>query len=276
MNILKQHENSPLARDLFGLHFPNPFGFTACKGPVVIRHSKVRYFSFVEIGPITSVEEPVSDSESILDKLKAEFKAKMNIKKPVGESLSVREAISILKAHKPRRLIAANLAPSRLSIDGKSITHDIVTSFNYMYDFADMFIIDTFHKNANGSTPLQNVDLLSEVLDAILKVRISNDTFKPIFIRVESTIQEQSLIAMLDYMRYSGVEAIIAGFNSAPYELVKKIVGLTQGRYPVIACGDIHDADDAQRLLDAGACLLQIDGNCKRILKTLEKNIPTK
>lgn len=274
-NIFVKKGSSPLGRDLFGLHFPHPFGSGPGADPMAMKYNSFLHSAFVEIGPLTSVVEPETVPARFLAKVNANAKELLGIKKPAGELMPVKEAIVHIQTWKPRCMIAANLAPSRTSIDGESITRDIATSFNYMYDFADMFIIDAFRKNADGTVPLQNVELLSEVMDTLLSMRSSYDVIKPIFIRVESTVQEQNLAAMLDYMRYSSVDAIIAGYDSDPAELVQRIVTLTQGRYPVIACGAVSDAEKAQELLDAGACLVQLSDNFRTILKTIEKNAKT-
>ena len=67
------------------------------------------------------------------------------------------------------------------------------------------------------------------------------------------------LAGLLDYMMYSGLDGIIAGNESYPIELVRRIGYFTGGRFPIIACGDIDSPEEADELLAAGATLLQVD-----------------
>ena len=142
-----------------------------------------------------------------------------------------------------------------------------------MYDFADLFVIDTFRKNNDGVAPLQSAEFLSESIDALIDMRFCYEHFKPILVRVNSDILQGSLAGLLDYMMYSGLDGIIAGYEEYPLDLVRRIGYFTGGRFPVIACGGIDSPEKADELLAAGATLLQVDrGMARPVLNHLISN----
>ena len=87
---------------------------------------------------------------------------------------------------------------------------------------------------------------------------------------------EHCLAGLLDYMMYSGLDGIIAGYEAYPLELVRRIGYFTGGRFPIIACGGITTPDEADELLAAGASLLQVDRKYARgILRHLAGKEPS-
>ena len=240
MFLFKKKIPESLGRSVFGLRFPHPVGITPGADPYGKKYNSFRSFSFVEIGPL-------SPSEELRDTLGG------------ASSTSLKEAILNIRKHPPRTLLAANIAPLTNAPDCESVTHDLLQSFTFMYDFADLFIIDTFRKNNDGVAPLQSAEFLSESMDALIDMRFCYDNYKPILIRVDNNIRQGSLAGLLDYMMYSGLDGIIAGYDAYPLELVRRIGYFTGGRFPVIACGSIETPEEADELLAAGATLLQVD-----------------
>ena len=239
MSIFQKKIPDSLRREVFGLHFPHPIGIAPGADPLGRKYNAFRSCSFVEIGPLSPSEDLSGTGKGVTH-------------------TALKQAILNIQNHPPRMLLAANIAPLNAS-DCESVTHDLLQSFTFMYDFADMFVIDTFRKNNDGVAPLQSAEYLSESMDALIDMRFCYDRYKPILIRVENDIKPGSLAGLLDYMMYSGLDGIIAGNESYPIELVRRIGYFTGGRFPIIACGDIDSPEEADELLAAGATLLQVD-----------------
>jgi len=168
----------------------------------------------------------------------------------------------------------------------EQVVKDFETSFNLMYDFADMFTICLSYSDNEGNPRFQNSVSMTKIADPILDLRLSYDKYKPILVKVNSDIAYDELDAILDYCMLSGIDGIIADgstlvrdglqssnrkiknlgageLSGAPvYErsvtLVQHIVEHTKGRLPVIGCGGIMTPGQAVGMLDAGASLIQL------------------
>ncbi|MBR1576127.1 MAG: hypothetical protein IJ654_06745 [Bacteroidales bacterium] len=241
-----------LKRPLFGLAFPHPIGSAPGEDPAGKKFDCFRHCSFIEIGPLAPMQPAPRD------------KCAGN-----GDS-GWKETIRSIQRHPSRALLACNIAPLTTHPDCESVTRDLLQTFTYLYDFADLFIIDTFRKNKDGVAPLQSAEYLSESMDALIDMRFCYDKYKPILIRVDN---EGGLAGLLDYMMYSGLDGIIAGHDSHPLDLVRRIGYFTGGRFPIIAAGGIDTPEKADELLSAGASLLQVEKKYRRtILKHLIGN----
>lgn len=262
-NPFTRKEHPSLKCEAFGIGFPHPVALAPGFVPDGERYNSFPGFAFVEIGPLTLKKQ----GDTGVRKL---FSMRRTARSQMA-NLGIRNSIQHMQERPPKTVIAANLAPMFIHRSTDDIVKDITSAFSLMYDFADMFIIDTFRANADGVVALQNIDILSEVLDSVLDMRICYEVTKPVLVRVVPTIPRALLEEILDYMRRNGVDGIIAGYDSDPAELVNDIVRMTDGRYPVIACGGIDTPEKAAAMLDAGACLVQAVTSPRRIIKHLEE-----
>ncbi len=244
-----------LRRSLFGISFAHPVGIAPGADPDGKKYNSFHHCSFVEIGPLTPAEAYPSPSGTFHSPF---------VQRPQEKLTGAKEAILHIQNHPPRYPLAANIAPLASRPDCESVTKDLLQTFTYMYDFADMFIIDTSSKNKDGVAPLQSAEYLSESMDALIDMRFCYEKYKPILIRVNTDILQGSLAGLLDYMMLSGLDGIIAGKDQYPLELVRRIGYFTGGRFPIIACGGIETPDQADDLLAAGADLIQVDKKLAR------------
>ena len=287
-------KNTPgLVREVFGISFPNPVGLAAgfdCNGEHLNLLSDLG-FGFIEIGTLTTNAQGEKPKTVRLKKDKALVDKRGHANK------GVRYAIEQLASGRPQCPICVNLGPGVDSETAKQVATDYETSFNVMYDFADMFTI------LLPSLP----DLsFSDIFDPILDLRLSYDCDKPVLVKINSDIPYATLNSLLDYCMLSGIDGIIAdGSTSDTSELLSKsrkiksldggmvsgapvfertltLVGhiseYTKGRLPIIGVGGITTPERAKEILQAGASLIQVYSGLafegpklvKRILKYLE------
>lgn len=251
MCIFEKKVPASLRREFFGLHFDHPVGIAPGADPCGRKYNTFRTCSFVEIGPLSPSE--IAPATPFCGFSHARSRKEMQ------EMPSLKQAILNIQQNPPKHLLAANIAPLASRPNCEAVTRDLLQAFTFMYDFADLFIIDTFRKNKDGVAPLQSAEFLSESMDALIDMRFCYERSKPILIRVDTDIQQGSLAGLLDYMMYSGLDGIIAGNDLYPLDLVKRIGYFTGRRFPVIACGGIDTPEKADALLEAGADLLQVD-----------------
>ena len=134
---------SSLSTDLFGLNFSCPIGAGSGYDTNASKYNSLSPCSFVESGPFYPCEPPNLDHLSFLKRRKAKKSALP----------SVKTAIARIQSHPPKSLILANIAPLPTHIECSAVTEDLLTSFTLLYDFVDMFVIDTFRKTMTASLP---------------------------------------------------------------------------------------------------------------------------
>ena len=233
--IFSKKTSPSLKRELFGMNFSTPLALEPfpSEHPASKPHGG-NLFAFSEIGPFT------------------------------------KGGAKVFAPKTSQQIVAANIS----NMDGRTteeLTKSIVASFSGLYDRADLFILDTFRPDKDGVIALQNVDALSEVMDAVLESRRFYDSDKPVLVRVSPSIAQSSLEGIIHYLRMSDADGIIAGYDSYCPELVRRIHNITQGRFPLLACGGINSPERADEMLAAGADMLQVSlFSANRILKHLK------
>lgn len=221
--------NPALARNVFGIDFPGTIGL----GDGVDINGEF-YNDFVDFG-LAFVE--------------------------IGPLKSVRRAIHNLQKNPPKVPVLANLATGKDSNDEVKIKKDFGTAFSLMYDFADIFVINTSHqKLSGGASCLDDISFLSEILDELLSLRLLNDKSKPILIQIPAFLDAESLDRILDYAMISGIDGIVAQGVAT----VRHIIAYTSGRLPVIARDENVTPDKAAELLEAGASLIELTNELVR------------
>ena len=265
MPSIAQKYADALSTDNFGIRFSHPVGIGPNFDPEVRKYNSYRPFSFVEVGPVYPESPTGRPPRSLIRRLLMNHKTRF--------LPGVEDAINHISAHSPHTLIAANIAAMPSRMDGDSVAKDLLRVFTYLYDFADIFVVDTFRKNTDGIAPLQCQEYLSESVDALLEMRLCYENIKPILLRVSNDISDSALSSMLDYMMYSGIDGVIAGVSGDPLPLVRRINEFTKGRFPVVACGNFGP-DKAAIMLSEGVRLFQTGTkDAKGIIKYLTETI---
>ena len=100
-------------------------------------------------------------------------------------------------------------------------------------------------------------DLDEAALDELVEVCLARGASG--LIAVNTTISREGLSAAVP----ATLRDEAGGLSGRPLharavEVVRLLAKRTEGRLPIIGCGGVFTVDDAQRLLDAGASLLQL------------------
>ena len=131
----------------------------------------------------------------------------------------VRSVIDSLKGKKTGCDAAVVLRCNGSVVEEEEIIKIISAAYSLLYDFADQFIIDISQ---------QNSDYADEIIDALVEIRLSYDTYKPLSVHLSKEIGENSVDRVLNSCRMSGIDGVI----SQDYDVILKKVG---NRYPVCA-----------------------------------------
>jgi len=220
--------------------------------------------AFVEVGPLSLHEQTIPKQRRFI------FSRQPDVVYDVSNK-GIRYAIGHIQNKRKKCALLANITYDAKSIMVDDVVSDITKAFSLLYDFVDGFVVDTFRKNSEGSPMLQEVDFLSEVIDSLVNTRRCYEEDKPIYVRVSPNLQEDLLDQILHYIRISGVDGIIVGYNKCSIKAISTIFSKTNGRFPIIASGRTKSVDEAISYFKAGAMFLQTDRRLKKIEKTLSE-----
>ena len=305
LRAIYKKESPGLAKEVFGINFPNPVGLAGGldKNGEFYNDMANFGFGFVEIGSLTPKPQDgnpkprcfrVPGDRAIINRFGINNKG-------------VKNAVEHLKKVRPEVIVAANISKNTSSINEEA-AKDYETSFGLLYDFVDMFVINISCPNVVGLTSLQDISFLSDIIDKLLALRLYYDEYRPILLKVSPDLPSTQLDEIIDYSLRSGIDGIVAGnttrsregltsisaekieeignggLSGAPLhkknlELVRYIHEKSEGKLPIVGVGGIMSPEDAKAMIDAGASLVEIysgfiyegPGLVKRIIKHLEK-----
>ena len=279
-----------LAREVFGLRFPNPIGLAAGfdKNAVAIPALAALGFGFIEVGTVTRYAQP-GNPRPRLFRLPSD-EALIN---RMGFNNQGAEAVAARLARQPHAPI-----PIGISLGKSKITpldqalDDYLGSLEPLYPWGDYFAVNISSPNTPGLRDLQARDRLDALLAALvarLRERAAAEGRaipKPLLVKVAPDLDDHALDDVVDVCLARGASGLIAvnttiardalsagvpralreqagGLSGRPLHAraVAIVTSLRQragDRLPIIGCGGVFHADDARRLFDAGASLIQI------------------
>jgi dihydroorotate dehydrogenase len=266
------------ATTVFGVRFPNPVGLAAGmdKDGRALPAWPALGFGFVEVGTVTWHPQPGNDRPRLY-------------RLPDSRAIVNRMGFNNAGA----RALAARLAalgrlpvPLGISLGKSKVTPledavaDYVASLEALYPYGDYFAVNVSSPNTPGLRTLQDRDHLDALLAAARAVGP-----KPLLVKVAPDLTDAALGEVLEVCEANGVAGLIAtnttlardgvaaadavtatqagGLSGAPLtqrarEVVRFVTRETGGRLPVIGVGGVMHPDDALRLRDAGASLVQL------------------
>jgi dihydroorotate dehydrogenase len=263
---------------VFGVRFPNPVGLAAGmdKDGRALPAWPALGFGFVEVGTVTWHPQPgndrprlyrLPDSRAIVNR--------MGFNNAGATALAAR-----LAALGPLSVpLGISLGKSKLTPLEDAVA-DYVASLEALYPYGDYFAVNVSSPNTPGLRSLQDRGQLDALLAALRAVG-----GKPLLVKVAPDLTDAALGEVLEVCESNGVAGLIAtnttlardgvapgdvatgaqagGLSGAPLtvrarEVVRFVSRETGGRLPVIGVGGVMHPDDALRLRDAGASLVQL------------------
>jgi dihydroorotate dehydrogenase len=266
--LLHKYFGAEQPRTVFGVRFPNPVGLAAGmdKDGSALRAWPSLGFGFVEVGTVTRHPQPGNPRPRLF-------------RLPDSEALINRMGFNNAGA----AALAANLAalgplrtPLGISIGKSKITpvdqavDDYLFSLRTLAPHADYIAINVSSPNTPGLRALQD----RAALDALLTELRAAATV-PLLVKVAPDLTDDALLELLEVCAAHRIDGIIAtnttiahdgepgGLSGRPLatrarEVVAFITKHTNANLPIIGVGGILTPDDALRMLDAGATLIQL------------------
>ena len=215
-----------LATRIFDITFDSPFGIASGYDENCEFHKLYSNFGpgFIEIGPIGLQEM---------------------------DGKGVEEAVAQLRLQRPNIRLAAHLSNDNSLGDNEEETANFARSMALLYDFVDMFIIDS-----NNCGVTEDITRLSEVIDKMLETRRFFDKRRPIFVNITKGTCRSDIDGIVAYVMRSGLDGVVV----KDCKWVDYIHKKTSGNLIIIASGEgIGTAEMAYRMLCDGASLVEFD-----------------
>jgi dihydroorotate dehydrogenase len=274
------------SRILFGVRFPNPVGLAAGmdKNGVAIQAWAAMGFGFVEAGTVTWRAQPGNPRPRIFRLPEREALInRMGFNNAGAMALAAR--LQALGA--PPLPVGISLGKSRVAPLERA-TEDYCASFRTLYDQGSYFAVNVSSPNTPGLRSLQDRAQLGGLLAALQGInrRISQARRtlpKPLLVKIAPDLSDAAICELLEVCAEHAVSGLIAtnttvsrngvtdhpragevgGLSGRPLaararEVVRFIRREAGPGLPIIGVGGIFTPDDALRMREAGADLLQV------------------
>lgn len=280
-----QYHNPMLARNIFGLHFPNPVGLGAGfdKNAAHLDILELLGFGFVEIGTVTPKAQAgnpqprlfrIPDQKALINR--------MGFNNEGVEAIAAR-----LKKRKARQdsnlIVGGNIGKNKVT-ENEDAWKDYCINFKGLEEVVDYFVVNVSSPNTPGLRALQEKESLRKIF---IELQLINKNNKPILLKIAPDLEKSALddiIALTQEVKIDGLvssnttidRSLLSPGNFAKAEkmgagglsgqpLLHKSTEVLQylckgldGKLPIIASGGIFTGADAKSKMDAGADLIQI------------------
>jgi dihydroorotate dehydrogenase len=275
-----------LRADAWGIDFPNPVGLAAGfdKDASAFNAVDALGFGFVEIGTITAEPQPgnprprlfrLPNDDALLNR--------MGFNNPGAAAVAAR-----LRNARIAPILGINIGKSKVT-PLEAAADDYLRSVDLLLPFARYLAINVSSPNTPGLRSLQDAGPLRELLrEVVARVRTLSTAGHacPVLVKLAPDLTDPQLDEAVGIAVDEGVSGIIAtnttvsrdglrtppgkvngmgpgGISGAPVraravEVVARIHATIGGRVPIIGVGGIFSADDAWRMIRAGASLVQV------------------
>ncbi|HEX2772551.1 MAG TPA: quinone-dependent dihydroorotate dehydrogenase [Micromonosporaceae bacterium] len=264
-------------RTVFGVEFPNPVGLAAGmdKDGLALPAWPALGFGFVEVGTVTAHPQPGNPRPRLI---------RLPASEAVINRMGFNNAGAQALADRLTALARPLGVPLGISLGKSKVTpldravEDYLASYRVLRDHGDYFVVNVSSPNTPGLRELQD----RGHLDALLAALVGD---KPILVKIAPDLTEPAIAEVLDVCLTRGAAGIIAtnttirrdglaaadrargaetgGLSGRPLagrarEVVAFVHGETGGRLPIIGVGGITGTNEAARMFDAGASLVQL------------------
>ena len=278
-----RYENDKLRKTLWGLDFPNPVGLAAGFDKDGKHYKTMAHlgFGFIEIGTVT----PKAQDGNPKQRLFRLPKDRALINRMGFNNEGVDTMVSRLRKRKKGKLIVGGNIGKNKATPNEEAIHDYEYAFEKLYDHVDYFVVNVSSPNTPGLRELQDKEPLSRLLNQLLLLRKAKKEQKPLLLKIAPDLnsgQIQDILQIIEEIDLDGIivsnttidrsglkssqEMVDAigngGLSGAPLtqksrDLVK-LIRDANSEIKIIGVGGINTEEDALKMLQAGADLIQV------------------
>ena len=274
------YSNRMLEQRVLGMHFKNPVGLAAGfdKNAELTGLMPHVGFGFEEVGSITG-EPCEGNPKPRLWRLPKSRALVVNYGLKNDGCVKISERLMHKHFAFPvGTSIAKTNSPDTCETDAG--IHDYVKGFKHFTQIGDYFTINISCPNAFGGQPFTDPEKLEKLLEAVDKIH----TGKPVFLKFSPDISLENMDAILHAAGKHRIHGFVCTNLTKPRsnnkildalvpekggisgkvvedlanEMIRYVYHKTKGKYVIIGCGGIFNAEDAYKKIKLGASLLQL------------------
>ncbi len=280
-----QFEDNPVKVD--GITYKNTIGLAAGfdKDGKFLDELYMLNFGFVEIGTVTPKPQS-GNPKPRLFRLKKDraLLNRMGFNNEGLKALKHRLKLFRKKERDCSMKIGINIGKNKTTTNENAVD-DYVKCYEELYELADFFIVNVSSPNTPNLRELQNKDELLKILNALLSIRLTQDDWKPLYLKIAPDLSISQLDEIVALQKEISFEGIVATNTTINRTLLKnsnpKIVtelgngGISghillessnqivrhirdKSDMTIIGVGGIENVSSAKSKLEAGANLLEI------------------
>jgi dihydroorotate dehydrogenase len=275
-------KDKQLAREVFGLQFPNPVGLAAGfdKDAKLFNELSDYGFGFIEIGTLT----PKPQAGNVKPRLFRLPQDKGLINRMGFNNLGVEAAVVRLKRANKRVIVGGNIGKNKLTPNEDAV-NDYLICLRALHPVVDYFVVNVSSPNTPNLRDLQEKEPLTKILFAL---KDENDKLgkKPLLLKIAPDLTNGQLDDIVEIAQTTGLDGLIAtnttisreklhtpkstiahigagGVSGKPVttratEVIAYLRSKLGKDFPIIGVGGIFTVADAREKLVAGATLLQV------------------
>jgi dihydroorotate dehydrogenase len=267
---------------IFNLTFPNPIGLAAGydKDGLAWKGLTTLGFGHIEVGTVTPKPQKgnpkprifrIPEEQAIINRMGFPGKGADFLASRLADKHDLKSQI----------IIGVNIGKNKTT-PNEEAARDYLTLLDTFAPLADYLAVNISSPNTIGLRRLQGRDYLEKLLSELAKKRATYAKTIPILVKLAPDLDDNELDDALDAITNTGMEGVIAtnttisrknlqselknqvgGLSGAPLRdmsrnMVLAIHRRTAGRLPIVGVGGIMTPDDAKRMMDSGASLIQI------------------
>ena len=284
LRSLYNYQHPELAREVFGLRFPNPVGLAAGfdKNAALTDELATMGFGFVEIGTVTPRPQPGNPTPRLFRLPQDE--ALVN---RMGFNNDGAAAVAARLARRTNRqlIIGGNIGKNK-DTPNEQAADDYVACFDALVEQVDYFVVNVSSPNTPNLRQLQEKKPLIALLQQVQARNLSRAKPKPLLLKIAPDLTDSQLDDILEIAQETQLSGLVAtnttlsrenlrtpaadvaalgagGLSGRPLraratEVIRYLHQRSRGLMPIIGAGGIHSAEDAAEKLAAGAALVQL------------------
>ena len=272
------------ARDVMGIHFPNPVGLAAGldKNGEYIDALGALGFGFIEVGTVTPLAQPGNPRPRL-------FRvpgARALINRMGFNNLGVDHLVQNVQRTSWRGVLGINIGKN-LATPLERALDDYLACLRKVYAYAGYVTVNISSPNTQGLRDLQSAAHLEALLSGLKTEREAlaqrHGKRVPLALKIAPDLDERQIGAIADLLMRYAIDAVIAtnttiarddvsalphgdelgGLSGAPVknrstQAVRALNRALGGALPIIGVGGIASGADAREKADAGAVLVQL------------------
>ena len=281
---LYDYRHPGLAREVFGLKFPNPVGLAAGfdKNAALTDELATLGFGFIEIGTVTPRPQPGNPAPRLFRLPQDE--ALIN-RMGFNNDGAVAVAARLAQRQNRQLLIGGNIGKNK-DTPNERAADDYVACFEALAEVVDYFVVNVSSPNTPGLRELQEKKPLIELLQQVQQRNLSRAAPRPLLLKIAPDLSDAQLDDILEIAQETRLSGLVAtnttiaraglstdaaqvasygagGLSGRPLraratEVIRYLHRKSDGGLPIIGSGGIHSAADALEKLAAGAALVQL------------------